>query len=87
MGQRAWLCLPDSCRVQMNESNVQSFPGGSVVKNPPAGAGHNGSVTDLGRSHVPRAPQLQNLCSGVREPQLLSPTCQRDGAPPEKQPQ
>ena len=28
------------------------FPGGSVVKNPPASAGDTGSVPDLGRSHL-----------------------------------
>ena len=28
------------------------FPGGSVVKNPPPGAGDMGSVLDPGRSHI-----------------------------------
>ena len=28
------------------------FPGGSVVKNPPANAGVTGLITDPGRSHV-----------------------------------
>ena len=32
---------------------LQGFPGGSVVKNPPASAGDTGSITDPGRSHVP----------------------------------
>ena len=31
------------------------FPGGSVVKQPPANAGVTGSIPSLGRSHVPRA--------------------------------
>ena len=34
---------------------VQGFPGGSVVKNPPANAGDRGSITDLGRSHMPQS--------------------------------
>ena len=38
-------------------SYVQSpqldFPGGEVVKNPPANAGHMGSSPGPGRSHVP----------------------------------
>ena len=29
------------------------FPGGTVVKNPPANAGDPGSIPGLGRSHMP----------------------------------
>ena len=32
---------------------LQGFPGGSVVKNPPANAGDTGSIPDLGRPHMP----------------------------------
>ena len=42
------------------------FPGGAVVKNPPAKAGDTGSSPGLGRSHMPRS-------SEAREPQLLNP--------------
>ena len=54
------------------------FPGGAVVKNPPADAGDTGSSPGPGRSHMPRsnearAPQLLSLRSRAREPQLLSP--------------
>ena len=54
------------------------FPGGTVVKNPPAKAGDTGSSPGLGRSHMPRSnkarvPQLLSLHSRAREPQLLSP--------------
>ena len=54
------------------------FPGGTVVKNPPANAGDTGSILGLGRSHMPRSkkarvPQLLSLHARVREPQLLSP--------------
>ena len=31
------------------------FPGGAVVKNPPANAGDTGSSPGPGRSHVPRS--------------------------------
>ena len=31
------------------------FPGGIVVKNPPANAGDTGSGPGLGRSHMPRS--------------------------------
>ena len=32
-----------------------TFPGGTVVKNPPANAGDTGSIPGPGRSHVPRS--------------------------------
>ena len=41
------------------------FPGGAVVKNPPANAGDTGSSPGLGGSHMPRS-------NWAREPQLLS---------------
>ena len=34
---------------------MQGFPGGAVVKNPPANAGEMGSSPGLGRSHMPRS--------------------------------
>ena len=44
---------------------IQGFPGGAVVRNPPANAGDTGSCPGLGRSHM--------LQSGeAHEPQLLS---------------
>ena len=33
----------------------KGFPGGSVVKNPPASAGHQRSAPDLGRFHTPQS--------------------------------
>ena len=42
------------------------FPGGAVVKNPPANAGNMSLIPGLGRSHMPRS---NKTC----EPQLLSP--------------
>ena len=32
---------------------LQDFPGGAVVKNPPANAGDMGSIPGPGRSHMP----------------------------------
>ena len=54
------------------------FPGGTVVKNPPANAGDMGSSPGPGRSHMPRsnearAPQLLNLRSTAHERKLPSP--------------
>ena len=54
---------------------MRGFPGGAVVKNPPANAGNMGSIPGPGRSHMPRsnearAPQLLSLCSRASEPQL-----------------
>ena len=57
---------------------MEGFPGGTVIKNPPANTGDTGSSPGPGRSHMPQsnkahAPQLLSLCSRAREPQLLSP--------------
>ena len=54
------------------------FPGGAVVKNPPAKSGDMGWSPGPGRSHMPwsneaHVPQLPSLRSRAREPQLLSP--------------
>ena len=59
---------------------VKGFPGGAVVKNPPANAGDTGSSPGTGRSHMPRsnqarAPQLLSLSSRAHVPQLLKPAC------------
>ena len=43
----------------------RGFPGGAVVENLPANAGHSGSSPGLGGSHMPRS-------DWAREPQLLS---------------
>ena len=36
-------------------NSKKSFPGGAVVKNPPANAGDTGSSPGLGRSHMPQS--------------------------------
>ena len=60
-----------------SEVSTGGFPGGAVVKNPPANAGDTGLSPGPGRSHMPWSnktlePQLLSLCSGACEPQLLS---------------
>ena len=42
------------CAVEY-KMHAQGFPGGAVVKNPPANAGDTGSSPGPGRSHVPRS--------------------------------
>ena len=59
------------------KKDLWGFPGGAVVKHPPANAGDTGLIPGPGRSHMlrsnkVRAPQLLSLRSRAREPQLLS---------------
>ena len=56
----------------------EGFPGGSVVKNPPASAKDMGLIPGLGIYHVSRSKkacvsQLLSLCSRTQEVKLLSP--------------
>ena len=56
----------------------RDFPGGAMVKNPPATAGDTGTIPGRGRSHMLRsnqahAPQLLSLRSRACRPELLSP--------------
>ena len=37
------------------ENHSEGFPGGAVVENPPANAGHTGSSPGLGRPHMLRS--------------------------------
>ena len=63
----------------------KGFPGGAVVENLPANAGHTGSSPGLGRSHMPwsnwaREPQLLSLCvwslcSTTREAAIVRGLC------------
>ena len=40
-------------RLRAHQDAVLGFPGGAVVKNPPANAGDTGSSPGPGRSHMP----------------------------------
>ena len=85
--QKFWILMKFSLSINpfmdcafsvVSEKLLPGFPGGAVVKNPPANAGDRGSSPGPERSHMPqsneaRAPQLLSLCSRAREPQLLSP--------------
>ena len=42
------------------------FPGGAVVKSPPADAGDTGSCSGLGRSHMPRSLSLIHISEPTR---------------------
>ena len=44
-----------SVEKESKKKNVRDFPGGAVDKNLPANAGDTGSISGLGRSHVPRS--------------------------------
>ena len=48
-------CLVHFSREESSVSKLKTrdFPGGTVVKNPPANAGDTGSSPGLGRSHMP----------------------------------
>ena len=39
----------------ISNTTCLDFPGGTVVKNPPANVGDTGSRPGLGRSHMPRS--------------------------------
>ena len=52
-------------RKKERKREREGFPGGAVVENLPANAGHGGSSPGLGGSHVPQS-------DWAREPQLLS---------------
>ena len=43
-----------TCRGRMKNKFTGDFPGGAVVKNPPASAGDMGSSRGPGRSHKPQ---------------------------------
>ena len=56
------------------------FPGGSVVKNPPANAGDTGSIPDLGRFLVLQSNyvyelQLLSSCVATTEAHALKSLC------------
>ena len=48
-------CIRISQRSFKNPGAQRGFPGGAVVKNPPANAGDTGSSPGPGRSHMPQS--------------------------------
>ena len=65
----------ENCKTLMKEfenDTNKGFPGGTVVKNPPANGGDTGSSPGPQRSHMPRSnesnvPQLLSLCATATE--------------------
>ena len=57
LAYRWWQSLKRIKKVRglRNEGIYCDFPGGAVVKNPPANAGDTGSSPGLGRSHMPQS--------------------------------
>ena len=51
--------------------NFWDFPGGTVVKNPPANAWGTGSIPSLGKSHVPWSPCVTT--TGAHAPRAHAP--------------
>ena len=51
----AVIIINPVARLILLENTSQGFPGGAVVKNPPANAGDMGSSPGSGRSHMPRS--------------------------------
>ena len=71
--------------------HMRGFPGGSVVKNPPANARDTGLIPDPGRSHMPQSsqacvPQLQRMWSTAQEQQLWKPAHTIAHAPQQEKP-
>ena len=59
-GHLAKVSLPSTSsshhyQNSLPKSQIWDFPGGTVVKNPPANAGDTGSSPSLGRSHMLRS--------------------------------
>ena len=49
-----WVMLAKIINIKIRKE-FGDFPGGAVVKSPPANAGDMGSIPGLGRSHMPRS--------------------------------
>ena len=56
------------CTILNELSENQDFPGGPVVKNPPANAGDTGSI--LGPERFPHAAKRLSPCATTTEPAL-----------------
>ena len=54
-GGDTYLIVAACPRLANQRAPFGDFPGGAVVKNPPASAGNTCSIPGLGRSHVPQS--------------------------------
>ena len=50
-----WVQRPIRKGRKPYKEEIEGFPGGAVVKNPPANSGDTGSSPGPGRSHMPRS--------------------------------
>ena len=48
-----WMVFKENITKPKSLLKVEDFPGGAVVKNPPANAGDMGSSPGRGNSHMP----------------------------------
>ena len=55
MQQKQFLEVHSNTDSLQETRKILDFPGGTVVKNPPANAGDTGSSPGPGRSHMPRS--------------------------------
>ena len=69
----------------MWQCELQDFPGGSVVKNPPASAGDMGSIPGLG-TKIPHDTGQLNLCATTMEARALEPTSCKKRSPHNEKP-
>ena len=53
--EKTEVMTPDTTWMKLENTLIQDFPGGAVVKNPPANAGDTASSPGLGRSHMPQS--------------------------------
>ena len=51
----SWMCRRRKEITALSKHASVDFPGGTVVKNPPASAGDMGSSPGPGRSHMPQS--------------------------------
>ena len=54
-----WTSKGNNVIFKSNKHWLRGFPGGPVVKHPPANAGDTGSILGPGRSHVPQGNSAQ----------------------------
>ena len=52
---RMSIVLKTRCNLSVHQEWTGGFPGGTVVKNPPANARDTGLRPGLGRSHMPQS--------------------------------
>ena len=62
------LGVEDGIQRGMKTYVLQDFPGGAVVKNPPANSGDMGSSPGSGK--IPHATEQLSLCTTTTEPAL-----------------